>query len=251
MGAKRNVLKVGLVFSCHGSSEVQLREYVGKLENLTRDKNFHCFRYPEKNPFIFLYFDPTQQPALKSYFHEDGSFLVLDGEVYNLHELAPENGARRHDEAATMFDLYRSQGDGAFGNAASILIWDSRQERLVILRDRWGAVPGFYKEKNGILCWSSKLPGLLKVAGYEGVNLPAMDYYLGSGHIPAPWTLARGISKVQPAHLLSASRRASTRIERYWRPTGQPKLDLRPDQTTERLGNFLKQSLRRRVNRDE
>lgn len=250
MVARKNPLKVGLVFSSAGSSTRQLREYVDRFDRQAGDGDVRRYQFPESDPFLFLYFDPLRQPDLKSFFHGDGSFLVLDGEIYNLQELATAAGIREGDEAETLFDLFRSQCDGLLeqiDSIASLIIWDAPRGRLLVLRDRWGAVPGFYKIEDGILCWSSSLPGLLKVVGYQGVNLPAMDYYLGTGHIPAPWTLAKGISKVKPAHLISASREAIGRVERYWRPTGKPKLELSPEETSEQLDFLLKQSIRRRV----
>jgi asparagine synthase (glutamine-hydrolysing) len=248
------MLRVGVIFSDRRASDPILRDRVEKLDRLTEGPTFQRFRFPADDPVVFLYVNTVQQPAVKFHIANDGSFLVIDGEVYNLDEIAAPDNVQVHDEAKTLFDLYKLHGEDLFKRtdaAASIVVWDSQEERLLIVRDRWGAVPSFFKEENGVLCWASDIPTLLRVVGYKGVNLPALDYFLGTDCSPAPWTLAAGISKLQPAHLLTASRRSSVRIARYWRPTGRPKLCLSPEETTERLDFLLKQSLRRRAKQGE
>ena len=55
---------------------------------------------------------------------------------------------------------------------------------------------------------------------------------------PASWTLALGVRNLQPTHVLTAGLASSIRIRRIWCPTGRPKLNMRPDEITERLGYF-------------
>jgi hypothetical protein len=248
------MLRVGVIFSDRRASDPILRDRVEKLDRLTEGLTFQRFCFPADDPVVFLYVNTVRQPAVKFHFNNDGSFLVIDGEVYNLDEIAAPDNVQVHDEAKTLFDLYRSQGEELFKRldaAASIVVWDSQEERLLIVRDRLGSVPSFFQEENGVLCWASDIPTLLRVVGYKGVNLPALDYFMGSDSSPAPWTLAAGISKLQPAHLLTASRRSSTRIGRYWHPTGRPKLSLSPEETTERLDFLFKKALRRRAKQGE
>ncbi len=246
--------RVGIIYSGPGASTSQRRKLFDNFEKLAGGSNFFRFAFPNEEPVVILYVNTAHQPAVKFHLDDDGSFLVIDGEVYNLDDIAAPHNDRPHEMARTLFDAFRSQGEELFKRldaSVSVAIWDSREERLLILRDRWGAVPSFFKEHNGVLCWASNVPTLLQVVGYEGINLPALDYFLGTDHIPAPWTLAAGIRKLQPAHLLTAGRRRSARVARYWRPTGQPKLILSPDEVVERLDFHLKRSLKRRVKRGE
>ncbi len=242
--------RVAIIFSSRNASNPMSRGWLEKLDRLAEGPHFCRYRFPDDDPVVALYVNTARQPAVKFHINNDGSFLVIDGEVYNLDEIAAPDNGQVHDEARTLFNLYRSQGEDIFGQldaSASIVVWDSQEERLLILRDRWGAVPSYYKEENDVLCWASNIPTLLQVVGYEGINLPALDCFLGTGHSPAPSTLAAGIRKLQPAHLLTAGQRSSVRIARYWRPTGQPKLILSPEEATERLDFHLKRSLNRRV----
>ena len=183
------MLRVGVIFSDRRASDPILRDRVEKLDRLTEGLTFQRFCFPADDPVVFLYVNTVQQPAVKFHIANDGSFLVIDGEVYNLDEIAARDTGQAHDEARTLFDLYRSHGEDLFKRldaAASIIAWDSQEERLLLLRDRLGSVPSFFQEENGVLCWASDIPTLLRVVGYKGVNLPSLDYFMGNDSSPAP-----------------------------------------------------------------
>ena len=247
-------LRAGILFSGRGAPDSLLRARRQKFEALAERSQSYRFSFPEDDPRVFLYVNTARQPLVQFHIASDGSFSVIDGEVYNLGEIAPSENGHDRDDARLLLDLYRSQGEALFSRldaAASIAIWDSRNERLLVHRDRWGAVPSYFKEESSVLCWASNVPTLLQVVGYDGINLPALDCFLGTGHAPAPWTLASGISKLQPAHCLTADRQSSAQTARYWRPTGKPKLELSADETAEQFDFHLKRALKRRVRQSD
>lgn len=210
--------------------------------------------YPKDDPYLLLYFDCHRHPKLKTYFSDDGSFVLIDGEIYNFGGAGSEGALSLKNQAAKLWALYRAHGDDLFqelDGVASIVLWDARHEKLFCVRDRWGAVPSYFKEKEGVLVWCSSLPAVLKVTGFEGINRAAMDYYLGTGHLPAPWSLAQGISKLKPAHLITAKRNSAIRVARYFKPTGRPKFHLSAEEVTDRLDSYFKESLKRRVREGE
>ena len=249
MSNKIAMPRLSAIFSRGHAANPTLKDRVEKLNRLAGGAAFHRESFPAIDPVAFVYVNKVRRPAVKFHASFDGSFLAIDGEVYNLGEITP-NGGQADDQAKTLLELYRSEGEDIFGRldaAASIVLWDSQTERMLILRDRLGSVPSFFHEENDVLCWASDIPTLLRVVGYKGVNLAALDFFMGNGYSPAPMTLAAGIRKIQPAHLLAVDRRSALRIARYWRPTGQPKLSLSPEETTERLDVLLKKSLGRRT----
>ena len=171
-------LRVAVVFASHGASDRTLYDWLDKVEALAAQPDIRRFRFPETNPKVHLWVNTAQQPAVLFHIERDGSFLVVDGEVYNLDEIAGVDRVETEDVAKTLLDLYRSRGEEVLKQldaSASIVVWDSRDERLLILRDRWGAVPSFFKEDSGVLSWASNIPTLLQIVGYEGVNLPALE----------------------------------------------------------------------------
>lgn len=102
---------------------------------------------------------------------EDGSIgVVLNGEIYNFAELRDELAAYGHRcatrcdteviahlaETLSAVELARRL-DGMFAFA----VWDSRRERLVLGRDRFGKQPLHYCWHDGVLTFASEIKGVL------------------------------------------------------------------------------------------
>ncbi|HEX7734746.1 MAG TPA: asparagine synthase (glutamine-hydrolyzing) [Ktedonobacteraceae bacterium] len=151
-------------------------------------------------------------------------WLVCNGEIWNYRALRADLQARGH--------AFRSQGDaevivhlyeeyGATGLARlhgmfALAIWDSREMRLLLARDRIGKKPLYYTRVGGDLLFASEIKALFcdqRVA--RRVDVQAMADFLSVRYVPGPATLFADIYKVQPGHLLlyEAGR---MREECYW-----------------------------------
>lgn len=94
--------------------------------------------------------------------------IVYNGEVYNTDELVPdlrEKGYVFETTCDTEVILYAYMEYGP--DCASLLngifafaIWDGREQRLVLCRDRLGIKPLFYTVQNGLLVFGSELKAL-------------------------------------------------------------------------------------------
>ena len=206
--------------------------------------------FPTQDPTIAMVVVEGQHPPVQWSSRADGSFAVLDGELYNGAELGaktpPDPPAR--DDASTILGLYLAGGRDALAQldaAATITIWDASTESLLLYRDRSGLAPGFYAEHAGGVIWASDIETLLRTDLPREMNLRALDYFLAEGYVPAPWTFVEQVHKIPPAHVLICRRGSSPALERYWQPTGQPKLHLSAAETTERLGDLFEDALRR------
>ncbi|MDF2763674.1 MAG: Glutamine amidotransferase domain, partial [Rhodospirillales bacterium] len=79
---------------------------------------------------------------------ENGSFAILDGELFNAPELAVELGLPPATHPALVaLSLYRSRGVealGALNSTALVVIWDAAENRLILARDRAGFAPCYW-----------------------------------------------------------------------------------------------------------
>jgi asparagine synthase (glutamine-hydrolysing) len=107
-------------------------------------------------------------------------------------------------------------------------------------------VPVFYCARPAGTLVASDIWTLLRTDLPCDLNHPAIDFFLTSGFVPAPWTLVRSIKRVPGAHVLCCSSAGRVDVTRYWRPVGQPKLRLSSDETTKRFSEVFHQALRRR-----
>src|SRR5919108_2070796 len=109
--------------------------------------------------------------------NEDGSInVVQNGEIYNYRELRDELERRGGHRFSTRSDtevlvhLYEEYGPefvtrlrGMF----AIALWDDRERRLVIARDRYGIKPLYYREQGDTLSFASELKALLRMPGFS------------------------------------------------------------------------------------
>lgn len=157
--------------------------------------------------------------------NEDGSiWIVFNGEVYNYAELRTGLLQRGHQfrtnsDTETIVHLYEEMGDrcveklrGMFGFA----IWDAREQKLLLARDRLGKKPLHYAQVGGALLFGSEIKSLLQHPSMKReTNLESVSDFLSFGYVPEPQTAFRGIHKLLPGHTLSFKNgQVSTRC--YW-----------------------------------
>ncbi|HVN30837.1 MAG TPA: asparagine synthase (glutamine-hydrolyzing) [Thermoanaerobaculaceae bacterium] len=159
--------------------------------------------------------------------NETGSVqVVFNGEIYNHHELRRELGARGHriggeSDSAVLPAAYEEWGlafverlDGIF----AIAVWDQRQRRLILCRDRFGVKPLYYSHDADGLVFGSELKAVAVARTAEPqIDPAALGDYLAFGYVPGPRTMLRGIVALPPATVLTwQDNGVSSRL--YWDP---------------------------------
>ncbi len=157
--------------------------------------------------------------------NEDGTIhVVCNGEIYNYPDLRKRLLAGGHtletqSDSEAIIHLYEEMGveclqelRGMFGLA----LWDSRNGRMLIARDRLGIKPLYYTETGGKLVFGSEIKAVLEHPDVpREMNPLAVDAYLTLEYVPGPLTMFQGIHKLMPGHYILADA-AGIRIERYW-----------------------------------
>ncbi len=137
--------------------------------------------------------------------------VVFNGEIYNFARLRDDLRAKGHHfttraDTEVIVHGYEEYGlqvfeklDGMFG----IALWDRRQQRLIVARDRIGIKPVYYAWVNGSFVFASEIKPITLFPGFEAqLDLVALDGYLTYQYVPAPLTLFKGVRKLRPGHLL-------------------------------------------------
>jgi asparagine synthase (glutamine-hydrolysing) len=155
-----------------------------------------------------------------------GLALTFNGEIFNFRELRAtleKLGHRfeRDSDTEVLLRAYQHWGtkvvDHLRGQFAFAL-WDARNERLFLARDRFGEKPLYIYERAGALFFASEIKALLRAPGAgRDVDAAAVWDYLCYRYVPGPRTLFAGVRKLAPA--TSAIWRAGRLQEtRYWAP---------------------------------
>jgi asparagine synthase (glutamine-hydrolysing) len=157
--------------------------------------------------------------------NEDGTIQVmLNGEIYNYLELRRELDSRGHrfstkSDTETIAHLYEDVGENCFARLRgmfSIALWDGRNRRLLLARDRVGKKPLFYAADKNRIIFGSELKALLAGDSIpKAIDTQALSDYFSLGYVPAPKTIYKSVRKVLPGHYLVASAEG-VRETGYW-----------------------------------
>jgi asparagine synthase (glutamine-hydrolysing) len=174
--------------------------------------------------------------------NEDGAIqVVFNGEIYNFAELRRELAAAGHhfrtnSDTEVIAHGYEEWGDRLverFRGMFAFAVWDGRNERLLLARDRLGVKPLYYAPIDGGLVFGSEIKSLLEdpAVGREW-RADMIDAYLTLLYVPAPDTVYKGIHKLEPGHILIAER-GRIRTSRYW------DLEFTGDGDVEKIDDYL------------
>jgi asparagine synthase (glutamine-hydrolysing) len=184
--------------------------------------------------------------------NEDGSVAVVqNGEIYNYRELRGELERRghrfaTHSDTEVLVHLYEEHGAefverlrGMF----AIALWDARERRLLLARDRFGIKPLYYRLLDGTLSFASELKALLEQPGFSReIDPRAVAAYLAFNSIPAPLTVFAEARKLPPG-ALAIWRDGELSEHRYARPSPAPAGHVRRGPAGE-LAEELRETLR-------
>src|SRR5215213_8385976 len=180
--------------------------------------------------------------------NEDGTVTVIqNGELYNYRELRRELAGAGHrfrsqGDTEVLAHGYEEWGDGFAARLRgmfAVAVWDSRQRRLVLARDRFGIKPLYYRAAGGDLEFASELRALRR----GSVDLDALEAFLAFNCIPDPLTIFGDARKLPPGHLLVWEGGGEPRLERYARAAPAPAGELRGGDEAE-LAEELRARLR-------
>ena len=157
----------------------------------------------------------------------DGRFVITyNGEVYNFQELRAELQAKGHQ--------FRSRSDTEVVLAAwaewgsrsllrlngmfAFALWDTREKRLWLARDRFGIKPLYYARAGSRLLFGSEVKALLAHPDFSAeLSPPALVEYMTFQNFFTDATLFKGAKLLPAGSVLSISHRErDPRIERYW-----------------------------------
>ncbi len=141
--------------------------------------------------------------------------MVYNGEIYNhlviRKELEAIGGAsswRGHSDSETLLAAVSHWGfeDALtrFNGMFAIALWDRRERRLLLARDRMGEKPLYYGNAGGVFLFGSELKALRQHPAWRGeVDRRAVAQYLRFSSVPSPLSIFEGIHKLPPAHWIS------------------------------------------------
>jgi asparagine synthase (glutamine-hydrolysing) len=157
--------------------------------------------------------------------NEDGSIqVVFNGEIYNFPELKKDLEAkgyhfRTRSDTETIIYGYEEWGEDfvqELRGMFAIALWDSRKQKLLLLRDRIGKKPLYYYLGKDRILFASEIKALLMDTSIpKEIDPMALDSYLSFGYVPSPLSIFKAIRKLPPAHI-AVCKLGNFSVRQYW-----------------------------------
>jgi asparagine synthase (glutamine-hydrolysing) len=153
--------------------------------------------------------------------------LIFNGEIYNFRDLKNELESLGHEFETHCdgeviihgFDRWGTKVFSKLRGMFAIAVWDIKNQRLVLARDRIGIKPLYYFKNKDDLYFSSEVKALLNLRKHEvqfSLDLEKVKTLLGFMFLPnSKSTIIQGISKVQPGTYLEITKKSVTE-HAYW-----------------------------------
>ncbi len=191
--------------------------------------------------------------------NEDGSvWVVFNGEIYNYHDLREDLIARGHQfrtnsDTETLVHLYEQEGTGGLHRLRGMFafcIWDSRQRKILLVRDRFGKKPLYYAHTPSGFYFASELK-CLRAAGVPlDLDNDSLRLYFRFGYIPDPYSPFQSIRKLMPGCWMECFEDGAVQQGRYWKLpdfSEENRTGLSKAQTRDRLRELFDESVRIRL----
>lgn len=195
-----------------------------------------------------------KQPMTK--IHQDNRYtLCYNGELYNTEDLRKEllrkgytfSGHSDTEVLLTSFIEWKEQCVEYFNGIFAFAIWDEKEQKAFIARDRLGVKPLFYSENNGGLIFGSEIKALLEHPDLKPqLSREGLAEVLAVGPSRKPGSgVFHGVKELRPAHALTVSRQG-LRIWRYWNVKSEVHTDS-VDETAEKVRFLVTDAVERQL----
>jgi asparagine synthase (glutamine-hydrolysing) len=188
--------------------------------------------------------------------NEDQSiWITFNGEIYNYRELRADllksgHQFRTSSDTEVIVHLYEEHDLACLDHLRGMFafaLWDARKQRLLLVRDRLGIKPVFYRLEPGRLVFASESRALRELAEKPLEVDPQSVYdFFGFRYIPAPHTFYRGVEKLLPGHFLLADS-SGVHTRAYWDIPGEEDPFRPAKEVADGLVEQLRESVRLRL----
>lgn len=151
--------------------------------------------------------------------------MVFNGEVYNFMEIRKNLEAlgyvfKSRSDTEVILKAFKAWGKkmvNRFRGFFAFAIFNTKTQKLTIVRDRVGVKPLFWYWKDGLFLFSSELKAFHEHPKFDKtINIDAVSLYLQQGYIQYPHCIFEYAHKLPAGAYLELDRNKNIQIEKYW-----------------------------------
>lgn len=195
--------------------------------------------------------------------NEDGTvWTAFNGEIYNHQDIRRDLEKRGHvfkghSDTEILPHLYEEEGE-AFVNRLrgmfALAIYDKKNQKLILARDRFGIKPLFYAPGVDRLVFASEIRALRQLPDIDDrPDRQAIYDFAALFYIPAPETFYTGIRALQPGEILVGqleSGKLTWKTQVYHRWSINPDFTLTLEKAAETADELVTNAVRRQMESD-
>lgn len=151
--------------------------------------------------------------------------IAYNGEIYNFLETQSELRALGYEfssnsDTEVIIKAFNHWGYSCvhkFRGMFAFALWNKKEKKIILCRDRVGVKPLFWYFKNGLFLFSSEIKAFHKHPDFDSsVNNESVSYFLSSGYIPESHSIFTNVHKLSPGHFLTIDQKSNIDISKYW-----------------------------------
>ncbi len=188
--------------------------------------------------------------------NNDGSIaIVYNGEIYNFPELKGILTAKGHrfktnSDTEVIIRAYEEYGDDClthFNGMFAFALYDSRNDTVLLARDRYGKKPLYYGIFDKQFIFGSELKSMLKHPSVaRRIDMDALAKYLSYEYVPAPYSIFKNIYKLEAGSKLIL-RGGDVKVSHYWDLSFKKKAVTDLEEVKKNILDLLRESVRKRL----
>ena len=186
--------------------------------------------------------------------------VVFNGEIYNYQEIADALKSlgcafKTGSDTEVLLQAFTVWGKDAvskFRGMFAFALWDEKNRKLLLCRDRLGVKPIYWYFKDGLFIFASEIKAIQQHPKFDRtISAVGVSLYLQQGYIQAPFSIYENLHKLDPGSFLEIDENVQIKISKYWDAADVYKNTETAKgneiELTDRLENLLKDSFRLRM----
>ncbi len=151
---------------------------------------------------------------------------IYNGEIFNAPQIQQkliEKGYtfKGHSDTEVMLAAFEEWGIQPsvqkFIGMFAIVLWDHKEKKLYLIRDRLGIKPLYYGWQKGVLFFGSQLKSFYPHPQWQGViSKNALVSFFRFGYVPTPMSIYEDIQKQEPGTILEIGQNGQIEKYKYW-----------------------------------
>ncbi|MEM3227304.1 MAG: asparagine synthase (glutamine-hydrolyzing), partial [Thermoplasmata archaeon] len=155
----------------------------------------------------------------------DNYVIVYNGEIYNFIDIKKELEALGYKFYSTSdtevilkaFHRWGFKSVDKFRGMFAFAIWDKKDHKLILCRDRVGVKPLYYYYNNDLFMFASELKAFhMHPKFIKNISFEALSLYLQYGYITAPYSIFENTYKLEPGQFLVLDGKGKIEKFNYW-----------------------------------